>query len=217
MKTTSDIGARLQTPGLPHGLCALLFDTVIPSGWLLADSTNGTPDTNNRIMVGASALQFGAAGGTADPTTTLSHAGMAVANHAAHVVTQASAHSDHTVTQPETHTAHVVTQSNAHGTHSSVGAHTHDSHSGTGNTTANTRSIIQNNFTHTSQGAHTHDVHSVHTGAALDAHIAHSGWGVNAHSTHSGAALDAHSAHSVTNPSNHAIIKHRVQAWIMWN
>jgi hypothetical protein len=54
---------------VPTGLIAIWSGSTgsIPSGWLLCNGTNGTPDLRNRFVVGAgSTYGVGATGGTAD-------------------------------------------------------------------------------------------------------------------------------------------------------
>jgi hypothetical protein len=55
--------------GIPSGAILLWSGAIgsIPSGWLICDGTNGTPDLRNRFVVGAgSTYAVAATGGTAD-------------------------------------------------------------------------------------------------------------------------------------------------------
>lgn len=61
--------AFVLTNGVPSG-CILIWSgstTSIPSGWVLCNGSNGTPDLRNRFVVGAgSTYSVGATGGSAD-------------------------------------------------------------------------------------------------------------------------------------------------------
>lgn len=62
---------------------------AIPSGWLLCDGANGTPDLRNRFVVGAgSTYAVGASGGSANSTLpSHSHFGQTLANNVSHTHT----------------------------------------------------------------------------------------------------------------------------------
>ena len=109
-EVTSAIATHAGTPHggtLPAGLIVMWGGLVanIPSGWLLCDGLNGTPDLRDRFIRGAAAGQNpGAIGGAA----THSHASTqpTAANESAHT---------HTVAGVPQHT-HVMTASNTAGT-----------------------------------------------------------------------------------------------------
>lgn len=62
---------------------------AIPSGWLLCDGANGTPDLRNRFVVGAgSTYAVGASGGSANSTLpSHQHTGLTYANNVSHTHT----------------------------------------------------------------------------------------------------------------------------------
>lgn len=50
---------------IPAGLICMWSGTTVPTGWLLCDGTNGTPDLRNRFIVGAgSSYKIGNTGGS---------------------------------------------------------------------------------------------------------------------------------------------------------
>jgi microcystin-dependent protein len=74
IQTLDDIYPILQNapasaPAVPSGIISLWSGSTgsIPSGWLLCDGTNGTPDLRDRFIIGAgNTYAVGATGGTAD-------------------------------------------------------------------------------------------------------------------------------------------------------
>jgi hypothetical protein len=179
--------------------------SAIPSGWVLCNGANGTPDLRSKFVKGAAnGADPGATGGAATHGHTvtqpgdhaaLSHSGTTVGNHA---FTQPGAHSAHVFTQPGAHSAHVVTQPTA----ANESSHTH-----TGASAGTTPKLFTSNTSSGVPGvsaggsAHTHSM----SGSAVDAHSAHSGGAVDAHSAHSGGAVDAH---TVGQGSQHAAQSH---------
>lgn len=205
---------KLDPEVIAVGTIILFFGSRVPAGWQLCDGTNGTPDLRDRIIVGASAVGTGTAGGTSSPTS-ITHTGFALGAHSAHSPTQPSAHSAHSPTQPATHSGHVSTQPATHPTHATNATHTHDSHTlVTDGSVAVSGSKLTGPQPHSSDGGHTHDAHPAHASWGVNAHSAHAGFAVDAHSAHAAFAVDAHSAHSVTQPSAHAF-KHDVLAFLM--
>jgi len=125
-KYVTDSDSRLAGgASVPSGLIAMWHGLIanIPSGWLLCNGSNGTPDLRDKFVKGApSSTEAGGTGGS----TILTHAGTAVANHATATTGQASAGATqrgsttstltlgththqtpvltHTVTQPNNHT-----------------------------------------------------------------------------------------------------------------
>ena len=84
--TTAFVASALAT-SLPTGIINMWYGTIanIPTGWLLCDGTNGTPDLRDRFIVGAgSAYAVGATGGSANatlPTHTHTFTGTALGTH----------------------------------------------------------------------------------------------------------------------------------------
>lgn len=74
LQTLDNLYPILQTttgtaPTIPTGLIAIWSGSIgsIPTGWLLCDGTNGTPDLRNSFILGAgSTYVVGQTGGTAD-------------------------------------------------------------------------------------------------------------------------------------------------------
>ena len=65
------IGNDLLTR-IPKGLICMWSGTTIPTGWLLCDGTNGTPDLRDRFIVGSgSAYNIGNTGGNDSITLTI--------------------------------------------------------------------------------------------------------------------------------------------------
>lgn len=219
---------------IPTGLIVMWGGLVanIPSGWLLCNGTNGTPDLRDRFIKGATA-EAGGTGGAATHGHTmtqpadhaaLSHAGATVGNHtvtqpgahSAHVVTQPAAH---VFTQPGVHSAHVVTQPSAHAAHAALGTHAHElpfskAAGGTGALKMLAQSIFGSGTSRAPESISAAPVANVVAGTVAlsqaigagtpDAHSPHAGTAVDAHSAHSGGAVDAHSGTAVDAHSAHA-------------
>jgi len=98
----------------PSGLIVMWHGLIsaIPSGWVLCDGNNGTPDLRDKFVKGAPA---GTGAGGTGGTSTLTHSGtdVSVSNH---TVTQPSAHSSHTHTKGTLAVASHSTSSNRQGT-----------------------------------------------------------------------------------------------------
>jgi len=95
--------------------------SAIPSGWVLCDGNNSTPDLRGKFIKGAQSGDEGGSGGS----TTLTHSGTAVTSHPVTTTSQASAGATQRGTAASTvtllaHThntpilAHTVTQPNDH-------------------------------------------------------------------------------------------------------
>ena len=136
----------------------------IPSGWLLCNGTSGTPNLQNRFIVGAGdTYAVGATGGAA--TVTLDATQIPAHSH--------TADGDLTAASAGAHTHTVSTT----GTAASAGSHTHSQSFGSsfgGNTYTEAGRI---NFAGTvastamnAAGAHTHTVSSTGTAASAGAH-----------------------------------------------
>lgn len=195
--TDADLTSHAAGPhggSLPAGIIVMWGGLVanIPSGWVLCDGQNGTPDLRSRFVKGAAAgADPGAAGGSATHThaghsdhAALTHAGTAVGDH---TVTQPSAHTEvinHTHTVSVTDPGHThLTQRYPTATGASSGFTSDTSMSGT---LADNTLPTKSNTT------------------GITASTANPGGGV-ASIAHSGAAV---SAHSVTQPGQHAAQSH---------
>ena len=84
---TSLLGSGDVSTSLPTGIITLWSGSAasIPTGWLLCDGTNGTPDLRDRFVVGAgSTYAVGATGGSANATL-VSHTHTATVTDPGHV------------------------------------------------------------------------------------------------------------------------------------
>jgi hypothetical protein len=85
----TNIRTSKTVTSIPAGLISMWSGSIvsIPSGWLLCDGTNGTPDLRNRFIVGAgSTYAVNATGGSADAIV-VSHTHTASVNDPGHTHT----------------------------------------------------------------------------------------------------------------------------------
>src|SRR4030042_1614680 len=104
--------------GIVAGLIAIWHGLIanIPSGWILCDGNNGTPDLRDKFVKGApAATEAGGTGGA----TTLTHAGTAVNAHAGTTV------NDHAAT-PTGQASAGATQRGTTASTLTLGNHTHN-------------------------------------------------------------------------------------------
>ena len=154
---------RTGTIRLWHGLLA-----NIPTGYVLCDGTNGTPDLRSKFVKGAAIGQNpGSIGGAATHT------------HAQHVSDGAHTHDSHGFTEPSDHVAqsHIGgavgsiaasgTAAVKIGTSASSAASSGHTHPAPGFTQPSQHPALSHinaavtPATHTSQGGHQHDIHDV--------------------------------------------------------
>lgn len=92
--------ATLNSPFPPGGIIMWSGSTgTIPSGWLLCDGNNSTPDLRDRFIVGAgSSYAVGTTGGNA--TTTLSTANLPSHTHSFSGTTDSGGAHSHSITDP---------------------------------------------------------------------------------------------------------------------
>jgi len=209
---------------VPPGSIEMWHGTIanIPSGWVLCNGSNGTPDLRGRFCQGA------ADGDEANDPSPGGSSTAAPGNHSAHSVTQPADHTvtqpaDHTVTQPADHTVtqpadHSVTQPSGHSTHSALASHQH--REGLGRGTSGPLQYV---------GRLGHYVHgsgpSSTLGSAPNYATYHSGFGgatsvgdmltesiaagtPNAHSAHGGTAVDSHGSTAVNSHGSTAVNSH---------
>ena len=100
--------------GVPAGVIVAFHGSVIPSGWAVCDGLNGTPNLQDRFIIGASNSRApGSSGGETSVTLTAAQSGVP-----AHAHTTVSADAWHSHTSTDTNLAHT------HGIHNS-GNHAH--------------------------------------------------------------------------------------------
>jgi len=214
---TGSTGPAGSDAAIPAGVIVMWGGLVsaIPSGWVLCNGSNGTPDLRSKFVKGAAAgIDPGTTGGAATHGHTvtqpgdhaaLTHAGAAVANHS---FTQPSAHSDHAA---QSHSAHAGATVANHGdvlnhvhleqlnnaiTGSSAGFPALVDTSTSGATSPVVLAVPTGNPTANGVAA------QVHTVGQASAHSDHAAL---SHSAHSGGAVDAH---GVTQPNQHAAQSH---------
>jgi hypothetical protein len=188
---------------LPAGLIVMWHGLLanIPSGWVLCDGQNGTPDLRSVFVKGAAAGQNpGATGGSATHThdnhAALSHAGAAVADHASHT---------HTYTDVVNHT-HTITDPG----HTHVqNAHNHVITSQTA-TTGSATSYEHGTLDTSSAEAEATEVTANATAVNQNANTGITGTNNPSGGVASGttAGPSATLSHSVTQPSDHAAMTH---------
>ena len=196
---TSDIGASSFVAGMIMMWSGAIAS--IPSGWVLCDGGNSTPDLRDKFIVGATQDSSGSA--VTNLTGSLTKTGGSVTHqHAAHTITQPVA-SAHSITQPVAST-HAITQPIA-STHTitqpvvSVHAITQPA-------------ITAHTITQPTVDAHTItqpaiNAHGVTTGAARTSSAATSAFvtAVSAHSLSTSVALSAHNVGTQVALSAHAL------------
>jgi hypothetical protein len=186
---TANIGAGsglVQAPaGVPSGVILMWHGAIanIPTGWVLCNGSNSTPDLRGQFVQGAAnGVEAGATGGSATATP--------------------AAHSDHSVTQPSNHS---VTQPSAH---AALATHQHRTSFAKSDNWHRLGVDVYGEYgtgSNITVTSHT-DFSSVHAsiqsiaGYLTEAIAAgtpdtHSGTAVDAHSS---TAVDAHSAHSTS-------------------
>ena len=208
-----ETGPQGPSGSVPSGIIAMWGGLVanIPSGWLLCDGNNGTPNLSDRFVKGTTGNPGGTGGSATHGHTTtqpdahvaLTHSGATVGNHS---FTQPSAHTDHSALAHSAHAGSTV------GNHTDVTNHVHVEQLQGGTTGSNTgthlmgsastggslRSAGQSTLNPTTVGV----AAMVHTVGQASAHSDH---GAQSHSAHSGGAVDAH---SVGQASQHASQSH---------
>lgn len=137
--------AEIGATGVPTGVIALWSGSTasIPSGWVICDGLNGTPDLRDRFIVGAGNSYAVAATGGSN-TVTLSTNNLPGHTHTG--TTDSSGAHTHTLS----------------GNTSSTGAHTHNVSGNTSTTGAHTHTLSGNT---SNTGAHTHNGATSNTGA----------------------------------------------------
>ena len=161
LKTVSDTSTTAFTYRVPAGGIIMWSGAVvaIPSGWVICDGANGTPDLRNRFLVGAGdTYAVGATGGAA--TVTLDATQIPAHSHTADGNLTAASAGSHT------HTG--TTASNGDHSHGIEAQHISYANSGlnarggviVGNlgSTTTVNGAHTHTFTTTSDGAHTHDI-----------------------------------------------------------
>lgn len=130
-----DIDDAIAAGGAPSGGIMLWFGSVasIPSGWLLCDGTNGTPDLRGVFLIGAGgAYTVGATGGASSVTLTTnempahSHGGFtgagqtAIAGSTSHSGTTGTDFTATEVTVPLTNHTHTIPSSGNGAAHTNM-------------------------------------------------------------------------------------------------
>jgi len=140
------------TGAVPTG-CIIMWSGIvanIPSGWLLCDGTNGTPDLRGRFVLGAGGTySVGDSGGQESITD--------VPSHSHNLSGNTSSGGDHTHTGSTSNTGahtHGVPANTGYGITYNNGIHNWNS--GNINTTTSSAGAHSHNFTTASGGAHTH-------------------------------------------------------------
>lgn len=218
--------------GLPSGIICMWSGLLanIPNGWFLCDGDNGTPDLQDRFIIGvAQGINPGGTGGSnthshnnhaitqPNDHAALVHAGATVGDHSAlaHSVTQPSAHSDHGALSHSAHTGVSVDDHASH-THAytQIVTHVHRQQynptttgAGSGPTTApDTSSSGTTSWGTVDTQAPSGSVASGTT-AGPGATITHT---VNQPSAHSDHGAQSHSAHTGTDVAQHGAQSHTV-------
>jgi microcystin-dependent protein len=163
LKTVSDTSTTAFTYRVPAGGIIMWSGAVvaIPSGWVICDGANGTPDLRNRFVVGAGdTYAVDATGGAA--TVTLDATQIPAHSHTADGDLTAASAGEHTHTVIDAGHTHPVAQgfNNPSNPNDGHGDGTNETSSYTFLTTTNTGTSGSNTtgITNASNGAHTHDI-----------------------------------------------------------
>lgn len=173
--------------GVPSGVITLWSGSTgsIPSGWVICDGTNSTPDLRNLFVVGAGdTYAVGATGGS--NTVTLGETNLPGHTHSVSGTTASDGAHTHNVS----------------GNTSNTGAHTHNVSGNTSNTGAHTHSGSTSNT-----GAHTHPLRVVVSGGGSVTFAAEAGANTNGFADRNNYVLSsgAHSHNFNTNSDgNHS-------------
>jgi len=152
--------------GIPSGVILMWHGLIanIPSGWVLCNGSNSTPDLRGQFVQGAAnGVEAGATGGSATAAP--------------------AAHSNHSVTQPSTHSA---LASHSHATnHGTWSTYRHGFARGGAGYGTSTSFTINARSTYNYIGVSTSAGGMLTQSVAAGTPNAHSGTAVNAHSAHS--------------------------------
>lgn len=179
----SDLHSRI-TNAIPAGIIAAWSGTIatIPTGWVLCDGTNGTPDLRGRFIVGAGGgYTVGDTGG---------------ANSVTLSVAQVPPHS-HNIAS---HT-HSVANHNHGGSTGSVGNHTHGS--GSYAAQSSTHSHVYGDVDATSDSNHTHPASgtSIASGPSTSVDAPNRTWTGGSHTHNVSGSSSAGGGHNHTIPT----------------
>jgi len=198
---------------LPAGLIVMWHGLIanIPSGWVMCDGQNGTPDLRSKFIKGAAAgVEAGSTGGALTHThanhPALSHSGTAVADHAAHThsVTSNVAVDAHSGAAVSAHSGTAVADHAAH-THqyTDVPNHTHPHNMQGGTTGATTGTNVMGS---TATGGSSRAM-AIATGNPTGGVATGTTQGPCATLTHS---VTQPANHTVTQPANHTVTNNQV-------
>jgi hypothetical protein len=152
--------------GVPSGAILMWHGLIanIPSGWVLCNGANSTPDLRGQFIQGAAnGVEAGATGGSATATP--------------------GAHSNHSVTQPSTHAALATHQHRGTAAQDGSGTSRRVSASNFGSGSAH---AYKNRSSHNDYGgSYSSSVGNLTESIAAGTPNAHSGTAVDAHSAHS--------------------------------
>jgi microcystin-dependent protein len=176
--------------GVPAGVIVAFHGSTIPAGWAVCDGNNGTPNLQDKFIVGASTTKAaGSSGGQESVTLTAAQSGVP-----AHTHTTASVDAAHSHDMTDTNLAH------SHGMDYS-GSH---AHGGKWLPWVADQNVTAGLGAYATKGGNGHDVigmdgshiHTVHSALGNHKHSILSGNATHSHNVNPNTAADAGQAHS---------------------
>jgi microcystin-dependent protein len=177
--------------GVPAGVIVAFHGSVIPSGWAVCNGSNGTPNLQDRFIIGASnSRAAGSSGGESSVTLTAAQSGVP-----AHTHTTASADAAHSHSLTETNLQHSHGMGDAGGHYHGVNVYQASRYGAAGSWNYDlvaTAGGTPYGSTDTA-GAHSHGIHNA---LGLHGHTVQSASAPHSHTVNANTAANAAQPHN---------------------